>query len=227
MENRHKKTEFSLCLLSTILICSLFLIACSEPGIEVDSVTDISSTTTMETTAIETTSASAMVKNEKASEKETTSAQPNDQITQADIETEELEYYADNDDSYYEEDYAQSEYEEPEQEYEQNDDWEEDSASPEALTDEENLDEEAMNAETAQDDQSYAEPAPGKDHDSYQPPWPDYDPMLFNDKERSRYESCDHEWVTVVWPVPGATEHIECSKCGVMLNQWIYNGYSE
>lgn len=71
---------------------------------------------------------------------------------------------------------------------------------------------------------------PGKDHVSYQPPWPDYDPMLFNDKERPRYESCDHEWVEADWgPDPDGSSHIviECSKCHVTLNQWLYNGYSK
>lgn len=71
---------------------------------------------------------------------------------------------------------------------------------------------------------------PDKDHVSYQPPWPDYDPMLFNDKERPRYESCDHEWVEADWGTdPDGSSHIviECSICHVTLNQWLYNGYSE
>ena len=53
----------------------------------------------------------------------------------------------------------------------------------------------------------------------------DYDPMLFNDKERSKYESCDHEWVTSYWP--DGSEFTECSKCHVHLNMWLYNGYTE
>jgi len=53
----------------------------------------------------------------------------------------------------------------------------------------------------------------------------DYNPMLFNDKERPLYESCDHEWVTSYWP--DGSEFIECSKCHVHLDMWLYNGYSE
>ena len=52
----------------------------------------------------------------------------------------------------------------------------------------------------------------------------DYDPMLFNDKERPIYESCDHEWTSEIWP---GGEVIVCSKCGVHLDMWLYNGYSE
>ena len=51
-----------------------------------------------------------------------------------------------------------------------------------------------------------------------------YDPMLFNDKERPVYESCDHEWISESWP---SGEVIVCSKCGVHLDMWLYNGYSE
>ena len=51
-----------------------------------------------------------------------------------------------------------------------------------------------------------------------------YDPMLFNDKERPIYESCDHEWTSEIWP---GGEVIVCSKCGVHLDMWLYNGYSE
>lgn len=68
------------------------------------------------------------------------------------------------------------------------------------------------------------EPALEKDHDTFTPP-PGYDPMLFNDKERPVYESCDHEWVTVVWP--DGSEMVECSKCNVTLSMWLYNGYEE
>jgi len=52
----------------------------------------------------------------------------------------------------------------------------------------------------------------------------DYDPMLFNDKERPIYESCDHEWTSEIWP---GGEVIVCSKCGVHLDMWLYNGYSK
>jgi len=52
----------------------------------------------------------------------------------------------------------------------------------------------------------------------------DYDPMLFNDKERPVYESCDHEWISESWP---GGEVTVCSKCGVHLDMWLYNGYSE
>lgn len=122
--NKH----FSIISLTILLICSLFLFACSEPNTESDSMADSSSTTTAETTAIETTSASAMVKKEKTSEKETTTVQPTEQITHADIETEEVEYYADYDDSYYaEDDYEkdaddESDYND-EQEYDEIDDF--------------------------------------------------------------------------------------------------------
>lgn len=51
-----------------------------------------------------------------------------------------------------------------------------------------------------------------------------YDPMLFNDKERPIYESCNHEWVSEVWP---GGEITVCSKCGVHLDMWLYNEYSE
>ena len=63
-----------------------------------------------------------------------------------------------------------------------------------------------------------------KDHDTFTP-IVDYDPMLFNDKERPIYESCDHEWIQADW----GDGHMvtECSKCHVTLNQWLYNGYSE
>ena len=63
-----------------------------------------------------------------------------------------------------------------------------------------------------------------KDHDTYSPP-ANYDPMLLTDKERPIYENCSHEWVTKDWG--DGTEFVACSKCGVHLNVWLYNGYSE
>ena len=65
--------------------------------------------------------------------------------------------------------------------------------------------------------------SPLKDHDT-DVQQVDYDLLLFNDKERPIYESCDHEWTSEIWP---GGEVIVCSKCGVHLDMWLYNGYSE